>query len=415
MFESICPGAAWIAAPVIDGRCVEHYIESLLPQVAAFRPHAYVPPVIRFLGYADRSAGPNGCWPWTGVVHPQHGEGTIYADGRQQKAHRWAYEHFIGPLPSKAVVEHTCHTGSCTKRGADDPHSRCVNPRHLAIRGAPQRYAYTCARCGEETIKTRPVKSSMVFCSMACRSGGRTVTKTCPVCGKEFTVARSNGERYQTCSWACKNVDAVYVNCERCGKPFPDDTRQGWNRRYCSEACRRPPLMVPCANCGKEFRKAESQTKKRFCSIACVRQFMGETQLEARMRIALERLGVGFVQEFPFRRWSIDFAIPEYKIAIEADGDYWHTILAERDAKRDARMGAAGWTVVRFGETEVYGTQDLGRLILDRVHAITGLELADLTGPAVTGSRQQRPGFGLSKRSSRPMKEQGALWGNGAA
>jgi very-short-patch-repair endonuclease/endogenous inhibitor of DNA gyrase (YacG/DUF329 family) len=276
--------------------------------------------------------------------------------------------------------------------------------------GQPGRFIYRCATCGKPTTRRRPLSSERAFCSAECRRQARTVTKKCPVCGKDFTVARSNGERYQTCSWACKNVGTEYINCERCGKRIPDNTREGWTRRYCSEACRRPPMMVACQNCGKEFRNRGYRTDRRFCSIPCVRQFMGETQLEARIRVALELLGVGFAQEYPFGRWSIDFAIPKHKVAIEADGDYWHTILATRDARRDASMSAAGWTTVRFGESDVKRSRNLGRLILARLHEATGLELADITGPALTGSRQSRPAFRLGRRNTRPTKDQMPLW-----
>lgn len=237
------------------------------------------------------------------------------------------------------------------------------------------------------------------------------VAKTCPVCGKDFAVPLSNDGRYQTCSHACRTASTMYIDCERCGKRFPPSRNNAV--RYCSEACRRPPLMVACQTCGTEFRKSACDTT-RFCSISCVRQYMGETQLEARVRVALQALGVGFTQEYPFRRWSIDFAIPEHRVAIEADGDYWHKILADRDARRDAAMNAAGWTVVRLSETGVNGARDLGQFILGRVHAAAGLELADIVGPAViltrSASRRPRPAFRRRRGASRPAKGQLALW-----
>jgi very-short-patch-repair endonuclease/endogenous inhibitor of DNA gyrase (YacG/DUF329 family) len=394
----------------MDGLCLEHYIESLLPRVAAFKPKAHVEPIIRFLAYSDRSGGPDACWPWLSTVHPKTGFGYIFEHPKLRTAHRFAYEHFVGPIPDGREVGHACCTDDCSTPGDGDPHRSCVNPRHVAICDAPQRYAYDCARCGAPVIRTRPAANGRAFCSMKCISGARMITKTCPVCGKDFTIARSNDGRYQTCSMACKNVDTVYINCKRCGKRFTDDVRQRWNRHYCSEACRRPPLMVACQNCGKEFRKSACDST-RFCSIPCVRQHVGETQLEARVRVALEALGVGFTQEYPFRRWSIDFAIPERKIAIEADGDYWHAILADRDARRDAAMNAAGWTVVRLAESDVNGAADLGQFILARLRAATGLELADVAGASIARSRRVRLKFNRGARGAiRPVKGQMALW-----
>lgn len=37
------------------------------------------------------------------------------------QAHRWAYEHFVGPIPSGIYVCHSCDT------------PRCVNPTHLFL------------------------------------------------------------------------------------------------------------------------------------------------------------------------------------------------------------------------------------------------------------------------------------------
>lgn len=138
---------------------------------------------------------------------------------------------------------------------------------------------------------------------------------------------------------------------------------------------------------------------------------MGETQLEARVRVALEAQGVGFHQEYPFGRWSIDFAVPKHKLAIEADGDYWHTILAARDARRDAAMVAGGWRVVRLAETDVYNARDLRQFILDRIRAEVGLELADIAGPSQAGSRRLRRAFQPGRRGAvRQMKGQEALF-----
>jgi len=414
VLESTCPGAGCIDGPIIDGLCLEHYIEPLLPQVAAFRPHTYVPVIVRFLGYSDRSGGPNACWLYTNSIHPKSGHANIYVkDGKppQRKAHRWAYEFFIGPIPEGREVGHTCCPKDCPTSGGSDPHNRCVNPRHLRLNPEPVVYAYDCARCGKSFTRDYVITSGWPFCSMRCRSGGRTITKTCPVCGRDFTIARSNEDRYQTCGWACQNVNTVYVDCERCGKRLPDYTREGWHRRFCSEECRRPPLMMACHNCGKEFRTHASDVKRRFCSVSCVRQFMGETQLEASVRVALELLGVGFAQEYPFLRWSIDFAVPKHKLAIEADGDFWHKVRAVKDAKRDARMRAEGWTIVRLAECDVKAARNVGQLILARVREASGLELADLLGPAQRGTREGRPKFKQFGRAARrPTRGQMPLW-----
>lgn len=74
-----------------------------------------VDPVERFWSHVEKQ--PNGCWHWT-AGRLDCGYGTFY-DGRKCLAHRWSYEHFVGPIPPGLEIDHLCRV------------RRCVNPSHL--------------------------------------------------------------------------------------------------------------------------------------------------------------------------------------------------------------------------------------------------------------------------------------------
>lgn len=79
----------------------------------------------RFFAKVDR-AGPvpehrpdlGPCWSWTGKV-ATNGYGHFWTGKQQVGAHRWSYEHHVGPIPEGLEIDHLCFNPGC------------VNPAHL--------------------------------------------------------------------------------------------------------------------------------------------------------------------------------------------------------------------------------------------------------------------------------------------
>jgi hypothetical protein len=74
----------------------------------------------------------DGCWSWTGYVSP-NGYGQIGVDRVVLYVHRWAYEHFIGPIPEGLHLDHLCERRNCCKPWHLEPVTQAENNRRAAI------------------------------------------------------------------------------------------------------------------------------------------------------------------------------------------------------------------------------------------------------------------------------------------
>lgn len=212
------------------------------------------------------------------------------------------------------------------------------------------------------------------------------IHRTCTGCGAAFTVPPSRLKysaglwcspscRYSTPGWTA----ALFPNgrkksvCGICGVTF--ETVASNKAMYCSRAClgvangrrqHRDPskrAMKTCLECGSTFEKLVCLgDRPKFCSKACNALFHGRhrrvlrpTSIELALESALAQVGITTVREMKSGRFSIDLAIPTAKLAIEADGSYWHSLPKQiaADARKNAALAAQGWTVLRFGEDQI--------------------------------------------------------------
>lgn len=127
------------------------------------------PFAIRFWAKVDRSAGPDGCWPWTAGCD-NNGYGQVRVGVRIIRAARVALELATGRPLGKRWALHRC----------DNP--PCVNPAHL-FPGSARKNAQDCARKGRNGMSKRT----------HCPRGHKYTTEN-----TRYT-RKTSGRRCQTC------------------------------------------------------------------------------------------------------------------------------------------------------------------------------------------------------------------------
>lgn len=130
------------------------------------------------------------------------------------------------------------------------------------------------------------------------------------------------------------------------------------------------------------------------------------TSLEQKMYKTIMGMRLPFkaFSQYPLGPYRTDFAIPQIRLAIECDGEYWHKQpeAVAKDMKRDSELAASGWTVVRFAE------RDINERMPDIQYSISSL-INELWSKAY--KRQKETNAAMEKRDIKMASDGGQVTG----
>lgn len=116
------------------------------------------------------------CWLWAGTINPAgYGIFSMKVEGRlrQFRAHRMAYEHWIGPILTDLTLDHLCRTRSCCNPAHLEPVSSGENVRRGQGAAMLNAHKELCVRGHEFDLIRRVGDKEYRDCSLCRLERGR--------------------------------------------------------------------------------------------------------------------------------------------------------------------------------------------------------------------------------------------------
>ena len=123
------------------------------------------------------------------------------------------------------------------------------------------------------------------------------------------------------------------------------------------------------AKLGKKYRlghKTSEETKRKqsIIKINNPNRCFKDTKIELKIEAVLQKRGIIYNKQVPLCKIAIvDFYLPQYRIALQCDGCYWHSCpihfpnknikQVEKDIKQDNVLTFNEFNVCRFWEHEI--------------------------------------------------------------
>ena len=253
-----------------------------------------------------------------------------------------------------------------------------------------------CEYCGTLIYKTQTnlKRHKHHYCSNICQGKKKREecfeNRKCEVCGEEMYVSKKSSQRF--CSNKCQNIwqlgnvgfknkrfQGGYVKCENCGKDFIvgknilNDNRH----HFCSTPCRQNWYS-------KVWSKSDAwkeESKRRAVNILSSRPINTQTKPQIKTNKILDELGISYRNEEPFVYYSVDNYLPDYNLAIEVMGDYWHSsplkyrektntkqkhIISRDKAKHTYLLNEYGIEILYLWESDINTNPELCRMLIQK-------------------------------------------------
>ena len=234
-----------------------------------------------------------------------------------------------------------------------------------------------CLECGTSFL-AKPVKiriGEAKYCPRQCSCRANHRGREKPYAAETAKLARQHKAEKGNPPW--NKQEPVALTCQGCGALFSVAPNRKDTARFCSRACsakhragmrgeRVRRIICTCEHCGKQVKKVPSAAKRfRFCSFSCHGAWVAlqrprTSQIETRLLAAMKQQGLTPETQFVVGHFIADFAFPNDRLLVEADGDYWHFTEKglEKEKRRDAYLAERGWQVLHFTESEIMDDTD---------------------------------------------------------
>lgn len=197
-----------------------------------------------------------------------------------------------------------------------------------------------CRYCGKTVYKTATNynRNQNHYCSNECQIKYQHLEtyeyRICEICNLEFEIRKKLPNRF--CSVRCQNhwqrqnvgklnpkYDRKTIKCSCCDNQIEiiDANLKRHSEHFCSNQCRKKWY----AEVWSQDETWREESRKRAVRILNQNPTKTLTRPQVKINDMLSGMGIKYRNEEPFKYYSIDNYLPEYNLAIEVMGDFWHT------------------------------------------------------------------------------------------